>query len=249
MIELMPVSCWATPRPMPTSRMRRSHLFVSAPQPDRDCSALSSSVRCLTSAISACGAVGGADRLENGAGPPASRPLATSQRGDSGIRSMPKNSAMAGSAATASMIAPDARVVAPDVADDRVDDERRELADDDHQLVAAGERAADLVGGELGEVDGDHGGGAADGQAEDDAADDHDLEVRGEHAGQGADEEQDGQQDDRLSAPPGVGEPAADDRADCGAEQQRAGDDALGEGVRPSSSAIGRSAPLITPVS
>ena len=103
--------------------------------------------------------------------------------------------------------APHARVLAPDGADDRVDDEGEQLADDDRQLVAAGEAASALGGRQLRQVHRHGDRGAADREAEDHPRRDHDREARGEHAAEGADEEQDGQDDQRLLPAQGVVEP------------------------------------------
>src|SRR5690606_19030615 len=75
--------------------------------------------------------------------------------------------------------APDAHeLLAPQVADDRVDDDGGELTGHDHHLVAPREGPADLVGRELGEVDGHHHGGGADGETQHDAPDDDRAEAR-----------------------------------------------------------------------
>ena len=124
-------------------------------------------------------------------------------------------------------VAPHALVLAPDVADDGVHDEGQHLADDDRQLTATGEAAPALGGGQFGQVHRHGDRGAADREAEDDPRRDHHLEARGEHATQGADEEEDGQDDQRLLPAQGVVELAADERADRGAEQQGARDQAL----------------------
>jgi hypothetical protein len=67
----------------------------------------------------------------------------------------------------------------------------------------------------------------ADREAEDHPRRDHHPEARGEHAAQGADEEEDGQDDQRLLAAQDVVELAADERPDRCSEQQGARDQAL----------------------
>jgi hypothetical protein len=129
--------------------------------------------------------------------------------------------------------APDAvELLAPQVADDRVDDDGGELAGHDHHLVASREGAADLVGGELGEVDGHHHGGGADGEPEHDAARDHRAEARRADHDHDADQEHQRHREDGALAADGVGDAAAGEGADGRGEQQRADGDAEPQGVQ-----------------
>ena len=130
-------------------------------------------------------------------------------------------------------VAPHARVLAPDGADDGVHDEGQQLADDDRQLTATGEAAPALGGSQLGQVHRHGDRGAADREAEDHPRRDHDLEARGEHTAEGADEEEDGQDDQRLLPAQGVVELAADERSDRGPDQQGARDQALARRGQP----------------
>jgi hypothetical protein len=90
-----------------------------------------------------------------------------------------------------------------------------------------------LGGGQLGQVHRHRDRGAADREAEDHPRRDHDREVRGEHRTQSADEEDDGQDGQRLLPAQGVIHPAGDERPDRRAEQQGAGDQALACGGQP----------------
>ncbi|OEI67189.1 Uncharacterized protein Cus16_3197 [Curtobacterium sp. ER1/6] len=129
--------------------------------------------------------------------------------------------------------APDAVALAPEAADDGVHDERGELTDDDHELVPARERPADLVRREFGQEHRHHGRRPADRETEEHPADDDDPEGRGEHTDQGADEERDGEQDDRAATTPPVGDPTAEHRPDRGTEEQGTRDHALGDRRQP----------------
>ena len=89
--------------------------------------------------------------------------------------------------------------------DHGVHGEGEQLTGDDHELVDGHDRSADALGGGLGEVDGDGGAGAADGEAEDDAEGVHHPHGRGECGAQGADEEEERQHGDVVTAPVAVG--------------------------------------------
>lgn len=82
------------------------------------------------------------------------RPLATSQRGDSGTRSIPKNGPNADSTATSSITRQIPLMPHPVVVDDRIDDESQELAEDDPELIARDHPAPRLGGHDLGQEDG-----------------------------------------------------------------------------------------------
>ena len=101
MTELMPVNCWNTPSPTPMKISRRIQRTPRSEAPPV-WAARSSSASAWTSAISAS-ARSGERTWRSTSSASSSRSLRTSQRGLSGIRSMPTNSAIAGSTATASM--------------------------------------------------------------------------------------------------------------------------------------------------
>jgi CarD family transcriptional regulator len=129
--------------------------------------------------------------------------------------------------------APDAVEVPERRAEDRVDHERRELPDDDRDLVAPRERAADLVRRELGEVHGHDGGRAAHREAQQHAAHHEHLEHRGDHHDDGAEEEEDREREDRRAPAAGVGDASAHERAERRREHERRGRDALGDRREP----------------
>ena len=130
-------------------------------------------------------------------------------------------------------VAPHARVLAPDGADDGVDGEGEQLADDDRQLAATGEAASAFGGSQLGQVDRHGDRGAADRETEDHPRRDHDGEARGQNTADGPDEEDDGQDGQRLLPAQGVVELSADERSDRGSDQQGAGDQALARRGQP----------------
>lgn len=101
MIELIPVNCWNTPSPIPISSNRRIHGTARSAQPPV-CAAFSSSASARTSASSAS-ARSGERTCFSTASASGSRSCDDNHRGLSGIRSMPRNSRMAGSTATSSM--------------------------------------------------------------------------------------------------------------------------------------------------
>ena len=127
--------------------------------------------------------------------------------------------------------APHAVVLAPQVANEGVHDERGKLTAHDHELVAAGEGASNFVGCELCEEHGHHGGGATDRQAEQGASGDEHGDIGCEDARQGAEEEDGGQPNDGGSAAEPVRDAAASERANSGGESERSGDPALGGGI------------------
>lgn len=86
----------------------------------------------------------------------------------------------------------------------RVDHEGGELPDDDGDLIASREGAADFVGGEFGEEHRDHRGGSAHGETEADAARDQQSHVGRENDDDRTQEEQHGQDDDGSSSPDGI---------------------------------------------
>jgi hypothetical protein len=71
--------------------------------------------------------------------------LWTSQRGLSGIRSIPKEEDKGRQDRDEEHEAPHAVALAPYAVDDRVDREREELPEDDHELVAGDQGTAPLV--------------------------------------------------------------------------------------------------------
>jgi hypothetical protein len=129
--------------------------------------------------------------------------------------------------------APHTGQVAPDGEDDRVDDEGEHLADHDGELVAPAQRAASLGGRELGQIDRHGHRGAPDGEPEDEPCRQHDGQVRSEHGTGCADEEDYGEDRQRLLAAHAVVHPTAGQGTDGGADQQDAGDQALGDGREP----------------
>jgi len=124
---------------------------------------------------------------------------------------------------------PDPLEVPQRVPKDRVDDDRGQLPEDHHHLVAPGQGAADLVGGELGEEHRHHGGGSADGQAQDDPPGDQQAQPWGEHAQHGAEEEHHGEQEDGPASTPRIGDVSDGQGADGRGEQQGGGHHALGD--------------------
>jgi hypothetical protein len=126
-------------------------------------------------------------------------------------------------------VAPHAVVVAPYAEDDRVDREREELPEDDHELVAGDQGAASLVRGDLREVDRHRHRRAADRQPQDEPEEDQHLVVGREDAPHGADKEDDSQQQDVVAPALPVGEPAPDGGAHRGAQKQGGGDRAYAE--------------------
>ena len=175
MIELMPVSCWVMATPDADED--------DAPEPPIGQDRLQSddvlALLLLGDAFHLTefgdGTILGTDGLQD-ASASSWRPFSTSQRGDSGIRSMPTNSAMAGSAHTPNMKRHTPSTWPHTVPMTALTDEGGELSGDDRQLVAPGDRAADLVGRQLGQEDRDHRGGATDREPQDDSAGDEDTE-------------------------------------------------------------------------
>jgi hypothetical protein len=216
MIELMPVVCWNMATPIPAMKRRRIHGTLRSLQPPRWASC-SSSLRNLHE--DGEGLVVAALRDE-----PARRLRHGQHSDEQGDR---------GEGGNREHVAPHARVVGPDVADDGVHDEGQHLADDDRQLTSTGEAASTLGGGQFGQVHRHGDRGAADREAEDDPRRDHHPEGGGEHTAQGADEEEDGQDDQRLPPAQDVVELAADERSDRRSEQQGARDQALARRGQP----------------
>ena len=101
MIELMPVHCWKMPTPIPAMKIRRIHGVARSLKPPMWAS-FSSSARNSTSSIPAR-ARSSERTCMSTARASSWRSLEISQRGDSGICSIPTNRATAGIAATASM--------------------------------------------------------------------------------------------------------------------------------------------------
>ena len=128
----------------------------------------------------------------------------------------------------------------PDGRDDRIAGVGEQLARDDHELVARDHRAADLHRRHLRQVDGHGGRGAAHGEAEDEPEDDEHLPVGGEGAAEGADEEDDGHRHDAPPAPEAVGQPAADERAEGGADGQPGRHEGLVEGGQSETAGLAR---------
>ena len=126
---------------------------------------------------------------------------------------------------------PHAVVLTPQVTDEGVHDERGKLTAHDHELVAAGEGAANFVGCELCEEYGHHGGGATNRQAEQGSSGDEHGDVGCEDAGQGAEEEDGGQPNDGGSAAVPVRDTTTGERANSRREGERSGNPALGGGV------------------
>ena len=228
MIELMPVNCWNTPSPIPT--------ITQAADPRDGEVGPAAGLRLLLLLGQAVhlghlglGPLVGADLLEDterlvvavlrGEPTRALRHLEHSEeqreRGEYGDQQHP---------------APHAVVLTPDVEDDRVDDEGRELAGDDHHLVAGDHAAAGLDRGHLGEVDRHRRGGAADGQAQDEPEESQHLPARRQHAADGAEREDAGEHQDVVPATVLVRQPPADQGADRGTEDQDADHEALSGG-------------------
>lgn len=125
-------------------------------------------------------------------------------------------------------IAPDPVMLAPDVEDDRVDDEGGELTDDDHHLIAGHQRTAFLERCEFGQIDGHRRRGRADRQAQEEAGTGEELPVRCKRTRESPDDEERRQEDDVRSPAEGVGEAPADHRAEGGADGEEADDQTLG---------------------
>ncbi len=120
-------------------------------------------------------------------------------------------------------------MVGPHVADDGVHDERGELAADDHQLVTGDQATAALGRRDLGEIDRHGHRRATDGEAEDEPEDHHHSDIGREYAAHGAEEEQHGEDEDVVASAAPVGQATTRGRAEGGAEEQDARDQALGE--------------------
>ena len=127
--------------------------------------------------------------------------------------------------------APDPVDVAERVPEDRVDHERRELSDDDGDLVAPRDGSADLERRELREEDGHHRGCAADGESEHDAPNNQEREVGGDDDHDGAEEEHDREDQDGSAATDCVRDAPTEESAESRGEHQGARDDSFGEGV------------------
>ncbi len=105
MIVLMPVICWKIPSPMPTTRTVRASGLEKAAAIDSfgrlRSSSTASTISCSSSSVS--GASGSRSSWRTSRAPSTS-PLITSQRGLLGSTSMPRNSSVAGTAASAKTI-------------------------------------------------------------------------------------------------------------------------------------------------
>ena len=122
-------------------------------------------------------------------------------------------------------------MLAPQVADEGVHDERGKLTAHDHEFVTTREGAANFVGCQFGKEDRHHGGGTANRQAEQGAPGDEHGDVGCEDARQGAEEKDGGEPNDGGSAAEPVRDAAASECTDSGGEGERSGDPALGGGV------------------
>jgi hypothetical protein len=231
MIELMPVHCCAMATPIPAMKMRRIHgTERSLPAPHVGLFLLRGEELDLLHLRA--GPLRGPDLHEDGErlvvpvlrDEPARRLGHLHHADEQGDR---------GDGGDREHVAPHPRVLAPDGADDGVDREGEQLADDDRQLTAAGEAASALGGGQLGQVHRHGDRGAADRETEDHPRRDHDREARGQHTADGPDEEDDGQDGQRLLPAQDVVEPSADERSDRGSDQQGARDQALARRGQP----------------
>jgi hypothetical protein len=111
-----------------------------------------------------------------------------------------------------------------------VDDERDQLARDDHQLVDRHDPAAAMGGRHLGQEQRHGRRRSADREAEHDSRADHRHERRRGGAADRPEQEHHGAAHQTALAPQPVGDPTTGQRAERGGEQQRAHDEALPEG-------------------